>query len=255
MVSGLVLVLGGAASLGIVLGRRSPSGGTTTTSVRVTTTTTVLQDLVPGARQLGQGDIVGARKAIKDYMRINPDDLRAWYLLALTYERQNDLPGAIGVYQGLLKNDPQNFEAYFRIGELYRAENKLPEAATQYQKALDLNNDFTAARVALAEVDVALGQTDKAINLYFDVIEMRPMGTHLDEIRLALAKLLLNAGQSENAIIQLDKALIENPNNAEAEALLAKLQPGGATTTSGPSVGIAGPGSASGVSTTTVKGG
>ncbi|MCL4368267.1 MAG: tetratricopeptide repeat protein [Actinobacteria bacterium] len=255
LVAGLVLVLGGAVALGIVLGQRSSSTGATTTSARATTTTTVLQDLVPGAQQLGQGDVAGARKAIEDYMKVNPEDLRAWYLLALTYERQNDLPGAVKVYEDLLKDDPQNFEAHFRIAQLYRVQKRLGEAATEYQKALDLNNDFTAARVALAEVDVELGEIDKAINLYFDVIEMRPMGTHLDEIRLALAKLLLKVGQPENAIIQLNKALAENPDNAEAKALLAKLQPAGATATTAPAGGgTTGPEAAPGANTTTTKG-
>ena len=66
-------------------------------------------------------------------MKVNPEDLRAWYLLAQTYERQSDLPGAVKVYQNLLKDDPQNFEAYFRIAQLYRAQKRLAEAAAQYQ--------------------------------------------------------------------------------------------------------------------------
>ena len=250
LVAGLVLVLGGAVALGIVLGQRAPDADTTTTSAGPTTTTTVLQDLVPGAQQLGQGDAVGARKAIEEYMKVNPEDLRAWYLLALTYERQNDLAGAVTVYQNLLRDDPQNFEAHFRIAQLYRAQKRVGEAAAEYQKALELNNEFTAARVALAEVDTELGETDKAVNLYFDVIEMRPMGTHLDQIRLALAKLLLNVGQPENAIIQLNKALVENPDNAEAKALLDKLQPGGAT----PATTTTGAGAGAGQGATTTKG-
>ena len=251
LVAGLVLVLGGAVALGIVLGQRSPATETTTTSAGPTTTTTVLQDLVPGAQQLSQGDVAGARKAIEEYMKVNPEDLRAWYLLALTYERQNDLAGAITIYQDLLRDDPQNFEAHFRIAQLYRAQKRLGDAQAEYQKALDLNNEFTAARVALAEVDTESGEIDKAVNLYFDVIEMRPMGTHLDQIRLALAKLLLKVGQPENAIIQLNKALVENPDNAEAKALLAELQPGGATaTTTVP----AGGGPAVSGATTTTKG-
>ena len=116
-----------------------------------------------------------------------------------------------------------------------------------------MNNDFTAARVALAEVDAEMGEADKAIKLYFDVIEMRPMGTHLDEIRFALAKLLLKVGQPENAIIQLNKALVENPDNGEAKALLAQLQPGG-TPTSAAGSGTTGSATASGATTTTTKG-
>jgi tetratricopeptide (TPR) repeat protein len=248
--AGVVLILGGAVTVGVVLGQRSPHGAMATASVQQTTTTTVLQDLLPGAEQLARGDFAGARQAIEKYMKVNAEDLRAWYLLAQTYERENDLAGAIRVYQDLLKDDPQNFEAYFRIAQLYRAQKNLAEAANQYQKALDLNNDFTAARVALAEVDGELGQPDKAIKLYFDVIAMRPMGTHLDEIRLALAKLLLKVGQPENAIIQLDKALADNPKNVEAGALLAKLQPAGAGATGS----AAGSGAGPGATTTTTKG-
>jgi tetratricopeptide (TPR) repeat protein len=254
LVAGLVFVLGGAVALGIVLGQRSSGTVEPTTSAGPTTTTTALQDLVPGAQQLSQGDFAGARKAIEDYRQLNPQDLRAWYLLALTYERQNDLAGAVKVYQELLKDDPQNFEAHFRLAQLYRARKRLEEAAAEYRKSLDLNNEFTAARVALAEVDIELGAVDKAIRLYFDVIEMRPMGTHMDQIRLALAKLLVKVGQPENAIIQLNKALVENPDNADAQALLAKLQPAGTPTSAPAGGGATGSGPASGVTTTTKAG-
>ena len=164
------------------------------------------------------------------HLETNPDDLQAWYFLALTYEQDNDIPGAIGVYEKILKNDPRDFEAQFHIGQLQLKQNQPKAAAESFDQSLKLNSDFTAARVALAEVEGKLGNNDKAIKLYFEVIEMRPMGVHLDAIRVPLAKLLVDVGQPENAAIQLNKALAENPDNAEAKALLAKVEGSGSAT-------------------------
>lgn len=85
------------------------------------------------------------------------------------------------------------------------------------------NSDFTATRVALAETLVERGDADGAIELYFDVIKSQPMGVHFDQTRVALARLLVEVDQSQNASLQ-EKALAENPEKAEAKELLGELR-------------------------------
>lgn len=226
LIVGLILLVGGGA---IVIAALASSGGETTTVTSSPSPSTTLPEVLPGVSELQRGDLAGARATVSAHLEKNPNDSKAWYFLALTYEQQNDLPGAIGIYEQITKNDPRDFEAHFHIGQLRLKQKDLKAAAESFDQSLQLNSDFTAARVALAEVDAKLGNIDKAVKLYFEVIEMRPMGVHLDAIRVPLAKLLLEVGQPENAAIQLNKALAENPDNAEATELLAKAERSGST--------------------------
>ena len=223
----MLLVLGLTVVL-IVVSNGSDQGGAVD-STTSTTEASALRESLPGSNELRKGDVSGARVAILTHLKQNPDDLRARYLLALTYERQGDAEGAIRVYEDVIQTDERNFEAYYRIGELQRGMDRPADAVASFTKALELNDDFAAARVALAEVSGETGETDRAITLYFDVIEERPMGTRLDQVRTDLAALLLKVGQPENAVVQLQKALAENPDNLEARRLLDTVRPGAPT--------------------------
>lgn len=73
---------------------------------------TTLPEVLPGVSELQRGDLEGARAKVTAHLEKNPDDAKAWYFLALTYEQQNDAPGAIAIYEKVLNNDPSDFEAY-----------------------------------------------------------------------------------------------------------------------------------------------
>lgn len=224
---GLLLAVGGLVVGGIVLVR--PSASTTTTSAAATITTLV--ETAPGAAELKAGDLEGARAKLEQHLEVNPEDIEARYLLALVNEQAGAYDDAIRVYEEILEIDTRNFEAQFRIANILRRQGKLEEAKARYEESLLLNSDFTAARVSLAETLAELADVDGAIKLYFEVIEARPMGVHFDQIRVALARLLIEVDQSQNAALQLEKALAENPENAEAKKLLGDLRSSSTTVT------------------------
>jgi tetratricopeptide (TPR) repeat protein len=201
-----------------------------TTVAIVSTTTTTIQEAIPGTSELREGDLDGARQKLVPYIAANPSDVDARYLLALVEEQAGDLDAAIRVYEDILREDPRDFEAHYRIGYIHRRLDRLDEAIEGFEQSLQLNGDFTAARVALAETLAETGDADRAIGLYYDVIEAQPMGVHFDQIRYDLAVLLVRAGQPDNAALQLNKALVENPANEEARALLEGLWAPGADT-------------------------
>ena len=68
----------------------------------------------------------------------------------------------------------------------------------------------------------------------YDVIEARPMGVHFGQLRYELALLLLEVGQPQNAALQLEKALVEDPGNDDARDLLDDLWAPTTTTASTP---------------------
>lgn len=196
---------------------------TTTVAEAPSTTTTVVQESLPGTSELVGGDLDGARDKLVPYIAANPADMDARYLLALVEDQSGDLDAAIAVYEEILAEDPRDFEAHFRMGDVHRRLGESEAAVDDFEESLQLNGDFTAARVALADTLAETGEADRAIGLYYDVIEAQPMGVHLDQIRYELAVLLVEAGQPDNAALQLNKALVENPENDDARALLEEL--------------------------------
>ncbi len=234
LAAGIILMVGGGviATSGVVR-----SGETTTTTVAPTTTTVTIGESLPGADEIQAGDLSAARAEIEKHLEINPEDVRARYLLALTHVREGQLDEAIAIYREILEITPSDFEAYFQIGNIQRSRSDLEGAAESFDQSLRLNSDFTAAKVALAETVAELGDLDKAAGLYFDVIEARPLGVHVDQIRVALARLLVELDQRENALIQLDKARAENPENVEAKQLLGELETQATSTTTTAGVG------------------
>jgi tetratricopeptide (TPR) repeat protein len=222
-----VLVVAGLGLVGLFLLAPDTPPPPTTTTTQAATTTTVRESL-PGTAEIRAGDMPAARSAIEAYLEENPEDDQARFLLGLTYERENDLEGALRVYQAMTEQDPSDFEAHFRVGEIQRRQGDLGPAAASFESSLEANPDFSAARFRLAEVRAAMGDPDGAISLYFELLDMRPMGVHLDEIRVELARLLLQVGQQDNAEIQLNRALVENPDNDEARALLDEIEAGAA---------------------------
>lgn len=226
---GLGLVVAGAVTVTLLLAQEPQTGSSTTTSLGVTSST--VEAAVPGTSELLRGDLDGARSKLVAHIAANPADISARYLLASVEERAGDLGAALTAYRDILNQDSRDFEAHYRIGNIHLRMGDLQEAATEFQGSLELNGDFTAARVALAQTLADLGEPDKAIELYFDVIEAQPMGVHFDQIRYALARLLTEVGQPDNAALQLEKALVENPDYLEARALLKELRSRPPTTT------------------------
>ncbi len=249
---GLGLVAAGVVTVAVLLLRQPQTGASTTTSLSVTGST--VEAAIPGTSELLRGDLDGARSKLETHIATNPADIAARYLLAAVEERAGDLGAAVAAYRDILIQDPRDFEAHYRIGNIHRRRGDLERAANEFEESLQLNGDFTAARVSLAQTLADLGEPNKGIELYFDVIEAQPMGVHFDQIRYALAQLLIEVGQSDNAALQLEKALVENPDHPEARALLKELRSRPPTTTAPGSTSTTTAVGATGSTTTTAIG-
>ncbi|GAB4250744.1 MAG: hypothetical protein Kow00129_11590 [Thermoleophilia bacterium] len=243
---GALLVAGGLViGIALVGAPKEVAGVDAGSTIQVSTTTTVGSAL-PGSDEIRRGDLDEARAKLTAHLEDNPDDDAARYLLALTYERGGEWEGAIEVYEQALQLNPNDFEAAYRIGRILERQGDLDGAASRYEESLALNRDFTAARISLAEVYTEVDRFEDAADLYFEVIEDSPLGVHLDQVRVALAEVLRELGQTDNAVIQLQKALADNPANETAQRLLDEIESqaregeeseaevGGTTSTTGP---------------------
>jgi tetratricopeptide (TPR) repeat protein len=158
-----------------------------------------------------------------------PNHPKALASLALALYQQKDFDQALEFYRQAAVAAPtdavpleKSAEIYERLGNVNQAANALLAAAELYIKAKDVNKaieswsnvlslkpDNMVARSKLAMVYEHLGRKPQAVAEY-----------------LAIASLLQNAGNVQNALQAVNRALTVQPDSAEASQALAMLKAG-----------------------------
>ena len=117
--------------------------------------------------------------------------------------RLGDLQAANAFFRTALELDSESFTIRERWGRLFLATHQADEAARLFTEALDLNEDYTPARLGIAAV--ALGRfEDRARTIVEEVLDGE--GRHL-EAHLITARLSLENGAVDTAREALDEAL------------------------------------------------
>ena len=117
--------------------------------------------------------------------------------------RLGDLQAANAFFRTALELDPESFTIRERWGRLFLATHQADEAARLFTEALDLNEDYTPARLGIAAV--ALGRfEDRARTIVEEVLDGD--GRHL-EAHLISARMSLEVGAVAAAREALDEAL------------------------------------------------
>lgn len=136
------------------------------------------------------------------YTRVSAESLDA-VVRAEAAWRLGDLQAANAFFRTALELDPESFTVRHRWGRLFLATHQADEAARLFIEALDLNEDYTPAKLGIAAV--ALGRfEDRARTIVEEVLDGE--GRHL-EARLISARLSLENGAVGAARETLDEAL------------------------------------------------
>lgn len=136
------------------------------------------------------------------YTRVSAESLDAAVRAEAAW-RLGDVQAANAFFRTALELDPESFTVRHRWGRLFLATHQADEAARLFIEALDLNEDYTPAKLGLAAV--ALGRFEsRARTLVEEVLDGD--GRHL-EAHLIAARMSLELGAVERAREDLDEAL------------------------------------------------
>ena len=117
--------------------------------------------------------------------------------------RLGDLQAANAFFRTALELDPESFTIRERWARLFLATHQADEAVRLFTEALDLNEDYTPARLGIAAV--ALGRfEDRARTIVEEILDGE--GRHL-EAHLISARMSLEVGAVDAAREALDEAL------------------------------------------------
>lgn len=119
-------------------------------------------------------------------------------------------------------------EAHFAMGQAATNASDFMRAQSEFEKALLLRPDWEPAALARAQIQARLS-SQTAISSLSDFVERYP---NANDARLALARLLISEKKYDEARVQFDRLIKNNPDNPEViypVAMLA-LQQGDAVT-------------------------
>lgn len=161
-----------------------------------------------------------AEQAFKKALAIEPNFREVRDMLVDVYLTENNFDGAIDVALAGIKAGPKEPLNYFRLAQIYTQQWRLREALAQLDKAVALSAGdprFHRARASIlryqGHADQAVAEQQKAVNLAkdktFELVE--------------LANLNLAAGNSNRAIDNLKDSLKLDPGNDAAYQKLVLL--------------------------------
>jgi tetratricopeptide (TPR) repeat protein len=174
--------------------------------------------------QLGKTD--RAIEAGRTAIRLSPDDLAGYQNLFVNYLQNKQQKEALQVLDDAARRQKADAEFLIGLSELYLSfANQAPSQKIQINskasallvRAEKLNPGSASLRLKLAEAYNATGNSQKAAQLYLDLLKKLPDLPMLRErIHAKLAGIYLRTSEHKEAVEQLEAIVRDDPTNPEA---------------------------------------
>ncbi|MGH9738757.1 MAG: tetratricopeptide repeat protein [Candidatus Acidiferrales bacterium] len=155
-----------------------------------------------------------------------PDEARPRFLLGTALDRSGKLAGAITQYQAAEKLDAKDFDTHLALGLALLRSKRPADAEPEFRAALALRPDSPNSR-NVDEAHLGLGQCLIGQKHYRDGIA--ELQTYLQshpadaKIRVERAAALVDLGNLDEAMAELDRAATRGPESTDALELRARI--------------------------------
>lgn len=172
-----------------------------------------------------ENDPAKVAAGLKQYADRFPNNATVQAQIGEEFHQRKDLTNAALFYQRAIQLDPKLASAWANLGAVYQAQGKDEESADAFKKAQSLDPSNTTFK------DLAQGAVnDIGYKAYQQAVQLQQQGkaqealpyfrkalatSDTPEIRAAYGVSLQSAGQLDDAIAAYQKALSQDPNNAD----------------------------------------
>jgi len=154
-----------------------------------------------------------ALPALSKAVELKPDNDAYVYALGSAHVGKEQLPDALQLFEKLLKKHPQDASLLYAMGAVYYLESKFNEAESSLKQSLAIQPGQTAATYYLALTYDAVGDDDRAIPAFQNLLKGNPK--HAPSY-VKLGGILVRQHQYEEAQRDLEQAVSLDPNSVEA---------------------------------------
>lgn len=162
--------------------------------------------------------VVALRKAVE----LLPSQSRPRYLLGLALERAGDLAGAAESFEGASRLDPKDAESLTHLGRMYLKNDRAADAEGKFRAVLGLEPKSPEALQGLA-LSLDAQKKPGAADAYRDYLAVQPQD---NVARARMVHLLVQAGQYDAAMTELDKGGSGQAPSVDALKLKADIEIG-----------------------------
>ncbi len=159
-------------------------------------------------REYSAGLLAEATVTCQKILAIVPHHPEGHNLVADLLTGQGRLDEAVAHYEQALTYKPDYFEACDSLGTVLRRQGKLTQAGIRFQQAITLRPDLVSPVCSLGNVLAQLDRLTDAETVYRHALTVDP--PHL-ESHFNLAAVLRRQGKLDQAIAQLELAIVERP--------------------------------------------
>jgi tetratricopeptide (TPR) repeat protein len=153
-----------------------------------------------------------ALPALSKAVELKPENDSYVYVLGSANVGKGRLPDALELFQRLLQKHPNDALLNYAVGAVYFLQNKYTEAEASLKKSLTAQPEQIAAAYYLALTYDAVGDDDRAIPVFRDLIKNNP--EHVPSY-VKLGGILVRQHQYEEAERDLERAVSLDPNSVE----------------------------------------
>ena len=151
-------------------------------------------------------DYVRAVQESREATSLEPDNAHAFDQLswALGYQQPPDPVGAEKAAREAIRLQPNMFQAYYHLGRALMEQKKFSEAIDALQQAKHISPNSGSADFGMGQVYVAAGDYDKAITI-FSNLPKADQSTPIVHFQLSVA--YAGHGDKERALVELQEAI------------------------------------------------
>jgi tetratricopeptide (TPR) repeat protein len=126
-------------------------------------------------------------------------------------------------FKNVIQIDPKFAEAYFYMGQVEEKNKELGKALGQYRKAIELDENYTKAKIKLAKIYVVAGTAEFIADAKKLLQEVKLKGPSNAEAELISATIEYKTGDKVKALADLESVVKENINLVEGIGLLSSI--------------------------------
>jgi tetratricopeptide (TPR) repeat protein len=161
-------------------------------------------------RKANPGRLDEAEKILIEAAQQDPENPMIHHSLGEIYQKREDWDKAIGEYTGILKIRPDRIDTYFLLAKAYLRKGMIEEAIKVSEAALSLHPKHLKSLLFLASVYKSQNQMEKVLDYIGKAVNAVPSK---NEIRIEYAQLLTRAKKYDEAIGEYEFLLKKMPEN------------------------------------------
>ena len=154
------------------------------------------------------------------YIRLDNQNPKVLYKLAVAYERDGRVNRAVPRLRQAVALDPEFVEAHYVLGLCLRQQDRLDEAQVALATAVELSPGFLEAREVLAAVHRAQGERREELR---QLDALAALDRTDPERHVARGLAYARSGQTDMAVLALGRAAEEHPDQPQVYSALGRV--------------------------------